>query len=218
MRTLNAEGEEDAPRTLDRVPLRSPRVLGVEPAERNAVVREAMSWRGTAFHHRGRVKITRDEAGRTLDRGGIDCAQSVYLIYRAAVPNLVPEIADADANYAFAWNLSKETASEERYLRSVLEYAREVSVASPGDLALFKWGLAWAHGAIVMPPRWPAIAHANADAGIFMLDVATAGRLTHRPVRFFSLWGPRSTGDAVVRSEPDLLASHDAREAGCATP
>jgi cell wall-associated NlpC family hydrolase len=164
---------------------------GTAVAERAAVVRETLTWRFTAFHHRGRVKATRDEHGLVLDRGGVDCAQSVYLIYRAAVPHLVPEIADADRHYAFAWNLSKETAHEERYLKTVLDHAREVAHALPGDLALFQWGLAWAHGAIVVPPGWPAIAHANADAGMFMTDRADAGRLKLRRVRFFSLWGPR---------------------------
>ena len=158
--------------------------------ERAAVIRETLSWLGTAFHHRGRIKAARDAHGRITDKGGVDCAQSIYLIYRAACPARVPEIAAADGHYAFAWNLSKESAAEERYLGTVLEHAREIGreAALPGDLALFKWGLAWAHGAIVMPPGWPSIAHANADAGCFMLDRADLGRLARRPARFFTLW------------------------------
>lgn len=158
--------------------------------ERAAVIREAVSWLGTAFHHRGRVKATRDATGAVIDKGGVDCAQSIYLIYRAALPARVPEIAAADAHYAFTWNLSKETAGEERYLNTVIAHAREIErdAARPGDLALFRWGLAWAHGAVVMPPGWPSIAHANADAGVFMLDRADLGRLARRAARFFTLW------------------------------
>jgi hypothetical protein len=165
-------------------------VMRSQDEERDAVVREARSWIGTAFHHRGRVKAKRDPSGAIVDKGGVDCAQSISLIYRASCPARVTEIAAAEIDYAFQWNLSKAGAAEERYLNAVRAHAREVEMASvgPGDLALFRWGLAWAHGAIVMPPRWPAIAHANADAGLFMLDRAEGGRFARRPVRFFSLW------------------------------
>jgi cell wall-associated NlpC family hydrolase len=157
-------------------------------AARAAIVREALSWLGTAFHHRGRVKAVRDASGAIADGGGVDCAQSVYLIYRAACPTRVPEIAVADGHYAFQWNLAKATAGEERYLNTVLAHARETREPLPGDLALFRWGLAYAHGAIVMPPGYPAIAHANANAGLFMLDRADLGRFARRPVRFFTLF------------------------------
>ena len=161
-----------------------------EGDERADVVREALSWIGTAFHHRGRVKATRDAEGRITDKGGVDCAQSVYLIYRAACPARVPEIAAAERPYAFQWNLSKATAAEEGYLGAALVHAREIArdAVRPGDLALFRWGLAWAHGAIAMPPGWPAVAHANAELGCFMLDRADRGRFARRPVRFFTLW------------------------------
>jgi hypothetical protein len=63
---------------------------------------------------------------------------------------------------------------------------REVAEALPGDLALFRWGLAWAHGAIVLD--WPVIAHANAEAQCFMRDRGDQGRLARRPRRFFTFW------------------------------
>ena len=164
---------------------------------RAAIVGEARSWLGTAFHHQGRVKALRGEAGQIVDQGGVDCAQSIYLIARASVPHLVPEIEAADANYAVQWNLAK--GAEERYLATVLEHAREIPSerVRPGDLALFRFAHAWAHGAIVMPPGFPAIAHANAAAGVFMLDRATEGRLARRPVRFFTLF-PNDYGAARV--------------------
>jgi hypothetical protein len=43
----------------------------------------------------------------------------------------------------------------------------------------------------VMPPGFPTIAHASAEAGLFLLDRADTGRLARRPVRFFSLWCDR---------------------------
>jgi cell wall-associated NlpC family hydrolase len=160
-------------------------------AERAAIVREAASWLGTAFHHQGRVKAVRDGSGRIVEKGGVDCAQSVYLIARAAVPERVPEIRTADTNYSFQWNLPK--GADETYLATVLAHATEIDLTQvkPGDLALFRFAHAWAHGAIVMPPGWPVIAHANAAAGVFMLDRATEGRLRGRAVRFFSLFPAR---------------------------
>jgi hypothetical protein len=165
-----------------------------EEAGRAAIVREAESWLGTAFHHRGRVKATRDAPGRIVDKGGVDCAQSIYFIVRAAVPERVPAIASADAAYAFQWNLRK--GAEESYLAAVLDHACEIALerVKPADLCLFRFAHAWAHGAIVMPPGWPAIAHANAFAGLFMLDRADQGRLARRPVRFFTLWPHGESG------------------------
>lgn len=158
----------------------------LEQTLRSAVIAEALSWVGTGFHHMGRLKCRRDATGAIVDRGGVDCAQSVYLIYRAAVPQRVPEF--AIAHYAFAWNLARRTAEQERYLATVLAHAREIDTPQPGDLALFRMGLAFAHGAIVMPPGWPSIAHATLEAGGFILDRADLGRLSRCRRRFFTVW------------------------------
>ena len=164
-----------------------------EEQGRAAIISETRSWLGTAFHHRGRIKAVRDADGRIVDKGGVDCAQSIYLIARAAVPELVPEMSEADADYAFQWNLRR--SAEETYLAAVRAQAREIVPrdARPGDLALFRFAHAWAHGAVVMPPGWPAIGHANAAAGVFMLDRATEGRLAGRQVRCFTLWNGEAT-------------------------
>ena len=161
-----------------------------DPAhERAAVVAEALAWEGTAFHHMGRLKIRRDADGVVLDRGGADCAYATLLIYRAALPHRVPAM--EFGYYAPTWNLSRESAAGERYLATVtaLPGVREVAAGEmpgPGDLALFRGGLAWAHGAIVI--GWPMIAHANAEAGCFMRDRVDQGRLARRPRRFFTFW------------------------------
>lgn len=161
-----------------------------EAVERGLVTREAASHVGTAFHHRGRIWATKDADGKILDKGGIDCAQSVYFIYRAALSERLPEVVEADAPYIFQWNLSEATARDESYLQTVLKYAREIKreESQPGDLALFRVARAWAHGAIIMPPGFPSIAHANTDAHVFMIDRVESGRLARRPVRFFTLW------------------------------
>jgi len=157
--------------------------------ERAAVVAEALSWEGTAFPHLGRLKIRRGADGAVLDRGGADCAYATLLIYRAALPHRVPAM--EFGYYAPTWNLSRAGAADEPYLATVSALSGVCEVPAgeapgPGDLALFRWGLAWAHGAIVI--QWPVIAHANAEAGCFTRDRADQGRLARRPRRFFTFW------------------------------
>ena len=162
-----------------------------ELSQRAAVINEAKTWLGTNFHHRGRIRIVRNSDGTILDRGGVDCAQSVYLIYREAIPDKIPKITAADEAYAFQWNLSRETAGVEGYLTTVLKYATEIerNATKPGDLVLFRIAHAWAHGAIIMPPAFPSIAHASSDDGGFVISLATQGRLSRTKMRFFTLWG-----------------------------
>jgi cell wall-associated NlpC family hydrolase len=173
-----------------------------ERAERAAVVVEALTWLGTAFHHMGRIKIKRDSQGRVIDRGGADCAYATMMIYHAALPARVPAM--EFGYYAAAWNLSRKSAAAETYLATVLglEHVRETDTPLPGDLVLYRWGLAWAHGAIVMSPGWPAIAHASWEAKMFTRDLGDQGRLARRQKRFFSFWtlpaGERPFGEAAL--------------------
>lgn len=109
---------------------------------RSDVIREAMTWLGTPWHHRGRVKGV-----------GVDCAQFLALVYEAAgaiAP--VPE-----QHYPVDWHLSRE---EPRFLAEVRRHAVPVPEASalPGDVAMFNFGRHAAHGAIVL--AWPRIVHA----------------------------------------------------------
>jgi cell wall-associated NlpC family hydrolase len=146
-------------------------------AERRAVIAEARSWEGTPFHHMGRIKGP---------QGGCDCATSIAAIYHAALPHRVPEM--VFGYYAPGWNLSRAGAAAERYLATVqaIPGVREVALPLPGDLVLFHWGLAWAHGAVVV--AWPLILHADMSAGKVRGDRADLGRLKRRRVRFFSFW------------------------------
>jgi cell wall-associated NlpC family hydrolase len=162
-----------------------------ESSDRDAVVAEALSWIGTAYHHAGRIKIRRDGAGRVVERGGADCATATYLIYRAALPARVPEI-DL-GTWSPQWNLSKQAAEAERYLMTVagMPGVRELARAAepqPGDFVLYRFAHAWAHGAIVIAPGWPVIVHANGTAGTVMRDRGDAGRLARAPMRFFTFW------------------------------
>ena len=141
-----------------------------EEADRAAIVAEARSWIGTKYAHRGRAK------GRD---GGIDCAQSIYMIYRAC--NLCPEMPLTEYTPDFFMHRGVE-----QYMQTVLGYCREVTEPQPGDIALFKIGRIFAHGGIVT--QWPDIIHADRKARLVLEDRADQSWLRGRQVKFFSRW------------------------------
>ncbi len=145
---------------------------------RDKIVTEARSWLLTPYAHAGRIK-----------GAGVDCATLLVEVYGAvgAIPPL--EI----ASYPPDWHLHR---GEERYLDLVLTHAREIDKAEtqPGDVALFKFGRAFAHGSIIMPPGWPHIIHAYKEAGCVIADHGDGGRLGEREVRFFAVGGQRAEG------------------------
>ena len=137
---------------------------------RERVIAEAESWLGTPFHHEARVK-----------GAGVDCLMLLAEVYERAgivghveVPHYPPD-----------WHLHQ---SWERYLDGLLGYAREVAAAQPGDVALFKFGRAFSHGAIVT--EWPWLIHAYWRAGVVCGDAAQYP-LKGRAVRFFSPFADR---------------------------
>lgn len=134
---------------------------------RAAVVNEAESWIGTPFHHQGRIKGS---------AGGVDCLMLLAEVYEragiighAAPPFYVPD-----------WHLHRDA---ERYIEGLSAYARPVDAPLPGDIALFRFGRTFSHGAIVI--RWPRLVHAYWRRGVVTGD-ATLAPLNNRPVRFFT--------------------------------
>ena len=167
-------------------------------AERAAVVAEARAWLRTPYHHMGRVK-----------GAGVDCATLLAEVYaRAGVipPQTIPF-------YPPDWHLHRDA---ERYLGFVLEHAVELSAISsqlsadqpseliadglkltaslPADIALWRFGRCFSHGAIVVD--WPLVIHAYVGKGCVMEDASRARWLAQlgergvakpRPVKFFRL-------------------------------
>lgn len=81
-------------------------------------------------------------------------------------------------------------SDDDRYLAAVLDYCDEVDEPVPGGIALFKFGRAWSHGAIVI--NWPIVIHAYAQMGeVIEMSVMDDMRLARRPVRFFSPRGAK---------------------------
>jgi NlpC/P60 family putative phage cell wall peptidase len=137
-----------------------------EVSFRAAVIAEAGSWIGTPFHHAARIKGI-----------GVDCLMLLAEVYERAgvIGHIDPPF------YVPDWHLHRDA---ERYLEGLTRYAREIAGPPlPGDIALFRFGRTFSHGAIVTD--WPRLIHAYWNIGVVQGD-ATLHPLADRPVRFFS--------------------------------
>lgn len=134
---------------------------------REAVVSEAKKWLGARWQH-----------GVCLPYIATDCGQILMSIY--ANIGLIEKT--AIDYYPRDWSLHR---SEERYLAVVTRYAHEVTEPNLGDIAVWKVGRTFSHGAIVV--NWPQIIHADIKEGVVLANVQY-GRLAQREVRFFSVF------------------------------
>ncbi len=148
-------------------------------AERQAVVAEARTWLRTPYHHMGRVR-----------GAGVDCATLLAEVYAraGAIPALDVPFYPPD------WHLHRDA---ERYLDFILAHAEEIAdLPLPGDVALWRFGRCFSHGAIVID--WPLVIHAYAGKGCVLEDAQKAVWLSRldgrrgaqarpRPVKFFTL-------------------------------
>ena len=143
---------------------------------RRLVVEEARGWLGTPFHHAARVK---GAPGLGREAGGVDCLMLLAEVYERA--GLLPHV-DVPF-YVPDWHLHRDA---ERYLEGLLGYAREIAGPPlPGDVALFRFGRTFSHGAIVV--EWPRLIHAYWAAGAVVWGDATLYPLADRLVRFFTV-------------------------------
>lgn len=135
---------------------------------RETTLQAAREWVGTPYHHRARVKGV-----------GCDCLMLIVEAYTAA--GLLPEnlpVPDYSPDIMFH-------SDDSSYLDAVLAYCDEVETPKPGDIALWKFGKTWSHGAIVS--AWPSVIHAYAPfKQVIEMPVTEDSRLTRKPVRFFS--------------------------------
>lgn len=153
----------------------------LEASQRAAVVAGARAWLGTAYHHGARLKDV-----------GVDCIQLLAAVYETA--GVIPAV--EIPYYPIDWNLHRDA---ERYMEGLLRFGREIAGPPlPGDVAIWKFGRCFAHGAIVV--EWPVIIHAHMGTGCVLEDAerstwlmkigesgAEQGRA--RPRKFFSCWG-----------------------------
>lgn len=135
---------------------------------RETAVCTARRWIGTPYHHRARCL-----------GAGCDCLMLIVESYVAA--GLLPaeiEIPEYPQDIMFH-------SDDSRYVDTVLEYCDEVPQPQPGDLAMWRYGKTWSHGAVVSD--WPRVIHAYAPfCAVVEMSVTDDSRLANRAVRFFS--------------------------------
>lgn len=133
---------------------------------RAAVIASATSWMNTPFHHAAKVK-----------GAGVDCLRFLEAAYTEA--GVIEQI--DIPYYPSDWHMHRDA---ERYMEGLLQYAHAIDGPPlPGDIALFKFGRCYSHGAIVTD--WPRLIHAYWSLGV-VWGSADLVPLRDRPVRFFS--------------------------------
>jgi NlpC/P60 family putative phage cell wall peptidase len=138
---------------------------------RDRVIAEARTWLGTPYHHHARVK-----------GAGVDCAMLLAEVYAGA--GVVPPVAIGPADYPHDWHLHR---SEELYVAWLERCgAREVQTPAPGDVALFRWGRTWSHGAILVDGG--QLVHSYVGRGVILTRL-DEDPLAGRVPRWYSLWG-----------------------------
>jgi len=81
------------------------------------------------------------------------------------------------------WHMHRDA---ERYLDRLLRYAHELDrLPLAGDVAVFRFGRTFSHGAIVT--EWPVVIHAYWAVGAGRVGDVTRYPLAGREVRFFGM-------------------------------
>lgn len=140
-----------------------------EDFQRLKVVMESITWLGTPWHHKARVK-----------GAGVDCGQILAATFEGA--GIVGHVDPGDYPQDFMMH-----RDEERFRKTVEAYARPVQGAPlPGDIVLYRFGRVASHAGIVV--AWPRIIHAYFPSGAVVLDDAEAN-LDLAP-RYLGAWSP----------------------------
>jgi cell wall-associated NlpC family hydrolase len=148
-------------------------------AWRSGIIAAASSWLGTRWHHNQCVK-----------GAGVDCGRFIHAAYLGA-----GLVAAADfGRYEADWMMHR---TEERYLAWVEKYLDRVDAPLPGDVAVWRYGHCFSHGAIVVD--WPIVLHSfrreravvwgDGSKGELATEVLKGGGEQPREVRFYSIAG-----------------------------
>ena len=138
-----------------------------ELAIRIGIIAEAETWLRTPWRHMAHVK-----------GAGVDCAQLLISVFSNI--GLV-EWFDT-GHYPPDWMMHRE---EERFLGFIEKYAHRVEIPQPGDIAVFKIGRCFSHGAIIVD--WPRLIHAWLPEHQVCYGDGLQGLLAGKEVKFYSV-------------------------------
>lgn len=153
-----------------------------EQEERQAVVREMISWAGTPFVWGASVKGV---------RGGCDCASFLAEVYARTGIFTAEERGYVSPQWAMNMNT-------QLYLLQVVKHAVEICQArggevvrpQPGDFALTQTrGEIWDHGGIV--EAWPKIWHCYGNQGVHRVRADMSAVWANHKHRYFSPWATK---------------------------
>ena len=140
-----------------------------EAEGRAAVVKEALTWLGTPWAHRARVK-----------HAGVDCGQLLVGVFEAA--GLVSGIELPEYSEQFMLHRDAE------WLLGIVERfaVRVEREPKPADVILYRYGRCLSHAAIVT--AWPQVLHAQRGIGVTLDEGVAHYDLARRQAGVWSLW------------------------------
>jgi cell wall-associated NlpC family hydrolase len=110
---------------------------------------------------------------------GVDCGTFLISVFEEA--GLIEHV--ELEHYSNEWHMHH---TEDLYLMKLLRYGHKVEVPLPGDIALYKYGLTSAHGAIVID--YPTLIHAPLRGKVTPFNDQP---IRHRLTGFYSYWGAK---------------------------
>jgi cell wall-associated NlpC family hydrolase len=142
--------------------------------QREAIVTEAKTWVGTPYVGWSQVKGP---------KGGTDCGMLIKSVYQHC--GLIPQ-GDLGVDMSYSLQISQHLP-DKTYLNTIESYMHEISEdeVQPGDVVVYKLGLAFAHAGIVI--EWPTIIHAIAHGGVRMSSGISHPRLRRATHKFYAL-------------------------------
>lgn len=137
---------------------------------RDAVIEEARSWLGTAYHPHARLKGI-----------GVDCANLLCCVYENAgvIPPVDPGF------YETGWHLHRNAEVFLEWLARL--GAEETDAPQPGDVGVWQFGRTFSHGGILSSADGLVI-HSYLDRGVIETS-RHEEPLASRRARFYTLPG-----------------------------
>lgn len=137
-------------------------------ALRDRIAEVALSWIGTPYHHRARVK-----------GAGVDCAQLLIGVYAEA--GLIEPFDTGD--YPMDWAAHRD---DERFLGFLQRYAAPTERAQRGDVLVYRYFRCYSHGAIVIDDE--LMVHSFIGRGVELVERSEFARREH--LAYTLLGGP----------------------------
>lgn len=140
---------------------------------RDQIAAEARTWLGTKYHHKGRIKGV-----------GVDCGGLIYETYKKVL-GIPAEPFPSD--YPEDWGLHKE--DNELYLNFIMPYVKPTMDLKIGDLVIFKFGRAFAHGTMYIGGGKVIHSYGRTTHGAVLISPMNKFNVgaSLRPRRYFTL-------------------------------